>query len=424
MLKCKKILSRSKPMLFLCLIVLSLSLLLPFCGILFAQNADSENRITQEDIDKMQAKLEQLSKEQEKLAAQLEIAKESANQNAALIISYEQLIVNYAGEIQSSEEIIASYSELIAQKTEELSQKQQEYSRMLRSYKDKLRFAHESGNFSYLQMILSSDNFSEFLAGIFRFGDILDHTNKIMQKLEESSAQIEQTLAELDHAKSEQQRNILSLAAKKDELAVKIQEAEEEKKNLDSNTTELEKLLLYYKDQEKNTDSALTELLKDYQSQIERDEAEKLLWPLDIHNNYVTSTFGDRIHPVHNRPGKHNGVDLAGKQGGWIAGDNIYASLYGKVIISGYGSGYGNYVVIDHGDGFTSVYAHCTKLLVQVGDIVERGDIVGIVGMTGTATGYHLHYELRQNGEKTDPLDYTYIFGGEYLPATEFVIYR
>ena len=127
----------------------------------------------------------------------------------------------------------------------------------------------------------------------------------------------------------------------------------------------------------------------------------------------------------------HNGIDVAGRKSGEIAGDNIYAAREGTVIISGYGSGYGNYVVIDHGDDengqrITSVYAHCTELFVKKGDKVKRGDVVGSVGMTGTATGYHLHFEIRVDGEKVDPLNYSYIFerGQEPIPALSFVKYR
>ncbi len=385
--------------------------------------ADSD-RITQGDIDKMQDKLDQLAKEQERLNKQLEQAKLDTNQKAALITSYEQVIANYKKDIAATEELIEAYSGLIALKTAELSQKQEEYSRMLRSYKDKLRFTREAGHYSYLQMVFSSQSFSEFLSSLFRFGDILDHTNKIMQKLEDCAAEIEVMLAELSEAKRAQEEKMRSLDSKKAEAEEKLAEAEEEKRQLEDDTAALETLIKYYEEQQKQADKALTQLLKDYQSQLERDEAAKMLWPLDSYNKHVTSTFGGRIHPVHKKPMNHSGVDLAGPSSGSIAGDNIYAVLSGVVIISGYGSGYGNYVVIDHGGGFTSVYAHCSKLYMKKGQKVDKGDKVGLVGMTGTATGYHLHFELRQNGEKLDPLDYSYQFGKEYLPAEKFIKYR
>lgn len=392
-----------------------------------AAKTASNDRITQDDIDKIQDKLEQLEKEQNRLNAELETAKKEANQQAALIVSYERVIENYRKDISATEELIMAYTDLIALKNSELADKQTEYNRMLLSYKDKLRFAHEAGNFSYLQMVFSSDSFTEFLSSLFRFGDILDHTNRIMQKLDQCAVEIEIMLSDLNTAKAEQDAHILSLNSKKAEAEKKMAEAEEEKKQLEDDAAALETLIKYYEQQQKATDKELTQLLKDYQSQIERDKAQWLLWPLDtktVQNYYVTSTFGGRVHPVHNYAHNHSGIDIAGPTSGSVAGDNIYAVLDGIVIISTNGSGYGNYIVIDHGDGFTSVYAHCSKLLVKKGQKVKRGDLIAYVGMTGTATGYHLHFELRQDGEKQDPLDYSYLFNGEHKNALDFVKWR
>ena len=389
-----------------------------------AANTKDEDRITQNDIDKMQDKLEQLKQEQDRLNSQLEEAKKESNQKAQLIVSYEKVIENYNKDISLTEELIVAYADLITLKSTEYQQKKDEYDRMYLSYKDKLRFANEAGHFSYLNMVFSSDSFSEFLASLFRFGDILDHTNRIMQKLEDCALEIEIMLSELNAAKAEQDNVMRALEAKREEANQRLAEAEDEKRQLDDDAAALQTLIQYYEEQQKKADEQLTQLLKDYQSQIERDKAQWLLWPLDSHNVYITSTFGGRIHPVHQYAHNHSGIDVAGPSSGSIAFENIYATLDGMVIIAGNGSGYGNYVVIDHGDGFTSVYAHCDKLSVKKGQRVKRGDKVGTVGMTGTATGYHLHFELRQDGEKLDPLDYSYLYKGELREAMKFVKWR
>lgn len=417
---------------------LSLSLLLVTLGSYVPQSSlvlAEEDRITQSDIDKMQEKLDQLAKEQERLNGQLEEAKAQTGQKAALITSYEKVIANYKKDIAATEELIAAYTSLITLKNEELAQKQEEYDRMLRSYKDKLRFTRESGHYTYLQMVFSARNFSEFLSSLFRFGDILDHTNQIMHKLEECAVEIEAMLTELNEAKAAQEVKMIELDAKKADAEQKMAEAEEEKRQLEDDAAALETLIQYYAEQQKLADKALTQLLKDYQSQLKREEDEakrkeaaKLRWPLDNtqkdKNIYVTSTFGGRIHPVYQRPMNHSGLDLAGQYSGAIANDNIYAARAGQVIIADYNSGYGNYIVIDHGEGMTTVYAHCSKLLVKKGQMVERGQKIALVGSTGTSTGYHLHFEVRLYGEKKDPLDFTYIIGDDYLPAETFVKYR
>ena len=440
-------------------LLLATSLLIPMTALLVdysvpaaavkTESSQESDRITQDDIDKIQDQLAQLGKEQLRLEEELKLAKENASQKAALILSYEALITNYKKEIYATEEIISAYNSLISLKSKELSTKQQEYSRMVISYKDKLRFTHEMNIFTTLQMVFSAESFSDFLTSSIRFGDILDHTNTIMEKLEKCALEIEETLAALDTAKSEKETFVYNLTQTKSNTEVLLLEAEQEKKMLEDEAEATKVLIEYYHSLQQQTDAELTQLLKDYAEQIRREEEEqakkeeeereererleqlKWLWPLEKKNVYITSTFGGRIHPVHNRPLNHNGIDIAGKSSGIIAGDDIYAAREGTVIIAGYGAGYGNYVVIDHGDDkngnrITSVYAHCTDLYVKKGQKVKRGDRVGSVGMTGTATGYHLHFEIRVDGEKVDPLDYSYIFayGEEPVNALDFVIFR
>ncbi len=99
--------------------------------------------------------------------------------------------------------------------------------------------------------------------------------------------------------------------------------------------------------------------------------------------------------------GVHNGVDLAG----WT-GDNIYAVDDGVVTFAGSSGTYGNLIKLSHGNGYETYYAHCSKLYVNIGDVVKKGDVIGLVGMTGRATGPHLHFEVRYYDVAQNPLDY------------------
>lgn len=117
--------------------------------------------------------------------------------------------------------------------------------------------------------------------------------------------------------------------------------------------------------------------------------------------NGTNSDYGWRVHPIYNEWRFHAGMDL----GAW-EGEPIYAADNGTVIISGYNSGYGNYVVIDHNDGYQTLYAHQSALAVTAGDVVEQGQVIGYVGSTGLSTGPHLHYEVWANYETVEPADY------------------
>jgi murein DD-endopeptidase MepM/ murein hydrolase activator NlpD len=113
-----------------------------------------------------------------------------------------------------------------------------------------------------------------------------------------------------------------------------------------------------------------------------------------------------RMHPVHNRPLPHEGLDISAPKG-----TPIYAAAKGRVIRAGWVVGYGLTVEIDHGFGFSTLYGHSSKLIAQVGQEVKRGEMIAQVGSTGISTSSHLHYEVRVNGKPEDP-------AGFILPST------
>jgi murein DD-endopeptidase MepM/ murein hydrolase activator NlpD len=125
-------------------------------------------------------------------------------------------------------------------------------------------------------------------------------------------------------------------------------------------------------------------------------------WPVA---GVLTSEYGYRIHPVYGTRKLHSGLDVSAPQG-----TNISAAASGVVLSAGVRGGYGNCVIIDHGDGVSTLYGHMSRINLSAGQTVARGDSVGLVGQTGTATGNHLHFEVRVNGEPTNPRP--------YLPAT------
>jgi len=126
------------------------------------------------------------------------------------------------------------------------------------------------------------------------------------------------------------------------------------------------------------------------------------IWPVQ---GWISSEFGWR-HPFRTRTGGrssawHTGIDIASSKG-----TPIIAAGNGKVVSSGYMSGYGKTLIIDHGNNIETLYAHCSKLYVKKGDTVSRGDIIAAIGSTGRSTGPHIHFEVKVNGVRKNPLDY------------------
>ncbi|MDD3001072.1 MAG: M23 family metallopeptidase [Candidatus Riflebacteria bacterium] len=115
----------------------------------------------------------------------------------------------------------------------------------------------------------------------------------------------------------------------------------------------------------------------------------------------ITSPFGSRIHPTFKKRMYHSGIDLAAPKG-----TPIFCSRPGKVSYSGWKRGYGYIIIVDHANKIQTAYAHCSKLLVKVGQAVNSGQKIGLVGRTGVATGSHLHFEIRKNGRALNPLNF------------------
>ena len=153
-------------------------------------------------------------------------------------------------------------------------------------------------------------------------------------------------------------------------------------------------------------DSEIKRLEREMAAQISQVKSESgFLWPLSSNLNTLSSLYAGRLDPITGKPDSHTGIDIPAPKN-----TPILAAKSGVVVTSIKGSGsywsYGNYVLIAHSDGTSTLYAHMEKRNVSKGQVVKQGDVVGYVGTTGRSTGNHLHFEVRVNGNRRDPLDY------------------
>ncbi len=146
-----------------------------------------------------------------------------------------------------------------------------------------------------------------------------------------------------------------------------------------------------------------TNRLKSYKEVIDYVENQRSLfkstpnyWPCLGH---VTSQFGYRIHPIYDDNEFHSGLDIANEKN-----TPIYATAFGTVKLCDWLPGYGRLVILDNGHGYATYYGHMQKIMVKAGDHVKRGQLIGLMGDTGTSTGYHLHYEIQYNGKAINPV--------------------
>ncbi len=269
-------------------------------------------------------------------------------------------------------------------------------------YNKRLVAVYKYGPFSYLELLISSESFSDLISRFEMVSYFLRADTKIIGEVtaitEEIAAQqktlqakkrdLEKqraTVAALEKTADEQQKIKAALVKKTEEELNKVQR---DRKRLEAALNELEE-----------TSRAIEAEIKRRQQKVPLGTG-KLIWPLAIKGR-ITSPFGERMHPILKEKRFHCGIDIAVP-----SGTDVLAADRGKVLISGWNGGYGYYIAIDHGNGISTAYAHNSRLLVKEGDLVAQGQLIAKSGSTGLSTGPHLHFEVRKDGAPVDPVAY------------------
>lgn len=283
-------------------------------------------------------------------------------------------------------------------------------------FKMKFRAMEERGNISYFEILFDDlTDFSDLLTRMDMIDEIVAEDAGVIETMEMAKQEVVLAQQALYDAKEECEAKQQVQRDKQAELEQLIREAtariaelEDEKAAQEASAAELQEKIAALEQQiqlEKAEDARIAARIEE----LERLELLKnagvtatgtYLWP-SADSYYVTSTFGMRLHPILGYTRMHNGIDI-----GASYGTKIYASDGGVVITSEESYSYGNYVMIAHGNGRYTLYAHMSQRLVSVDDVVAQGDVIGYVGATGYATGPHIHFEIYENDERVDPLQF------------------
>ena len=356
--------------------------------------------ITQREVDKLKNQLSSITAQRKELEKELSNLDKQQATMADQISVLDKKIAAAGEEIDLQLELITTLAQLIAVKEAELQQSEQRVDEQYELMRMRIRFMAERGSKSYLSILLSAESFSDFLTRMEVIRSIVRHDNSVFDSFRTACKEVSDNKAELelsyDEAEAQEKKleenkktletEMAQREAKMSELIAKEAQA---KKEYNSIAAEEDKLIADVRD-------AVNELAKQESSVY---VGGKFQWPLPAVNNVVTCVYGMRTHPITGVYKLHTGVDLRAG-----SGTTIYAANKGKVITSTYNTAYGNYVVIDHGGGVATLYAHMTKRLVSVGDTVKQGQKIGTVGSTGYSTGPHLHFEIIKDGDYIDPV--------------------
>ncbi len=379
-------------------VVMALLIIVPMLSIIFT--AGNASAVTQADIDYLENQQRELEKKQEALQAKIDA---NENERASMLDrkSYldEQVTVTRQ-KIENLNSKITTYETLINQKQSEYDKAKAEEERQLQVFKFRLRAMEELGSVSYASILFGADSFSDLLGRLDFTSDVMGSDEANVNALRKAKAEMASALKELEGAKAELE---YSRSEKESEIVLLNKQVNETTSMISTISMSIEEYNAAFEENAAAED-ALRQKVLELAAELARQNSGanagatgQYIWPSDC--RLITSPYGDDL--LNGVWRWHNGVDI-----GASYGTDIYAADGGEVVSSTYSSSYGNYVMLSHGNGRFTLYAHMSERLVSVGDIVGQGQVIGLVGSTGYSFGAHIHFEIIEDGAYQNPLKY------------------
>ena len=387
--------------------------------------------VTKDDINNIKGELSDIQaqkKETEKKLAAIRNDLAKAEEQMELI---ESQVVLTESQINASQQLLDQYDAQIEGKEQEITALEEQEQEQLDEFYKQVRWMEETGSVSYLSILFEASSLSELLDYAMLITNIMEYSNRIIDRLEATQQEITAARDELQASRDDQAVAQEELEAHMEELDAMREEQDAVLKKIAASESALAEQARLQAESEARINKELKEAEAKYAAQlaeIERrrkeEEARRLqqsggtggssgggsanvttgnwYWPLPGRYK-ISSLFGSRADPFTGRASNHTGTDIPAP-----SGTPIYAANDGIVTTvntNKNSSSYGYYCIISHGGGYATLYAHQRQLpLVKAGDTVEKGQVIGYVGNTGNSFGAHLHFELRVNGVRDNVL--------------------
>lgn len=351
-----------------------------------------------EEVNDLQTQQQELQNQINDANNQLEDVQSELSQNLQQV---EKLDEKIATSEQELEKINAQITELQTSMEEvetKLKTAEESYQKQKDLLDNRLIAVYESSDTQYLDVILTSKSVSEFLSNYFLVTELATYDTELLEEMQAKKEEIEISKKKIENA----QEQLATIKANQTKTA----------KILENTKTVRENFITKLSDQEKELQAQIDEYNTKF-NEVNREILAialtgidtqyiggELAWPVPGYTR-ISSKYGMRYHPILHYTKLHTGVDISAPMGA-----NFIAANDGIVTKASYNGAYGNMVIIDHGGGVSTLYAHGSEILVQVGQTVKRGEAVLKVGSTGYSTGPHAHFEVRLNGVVTDPMPY------------------
>ncbi len=339
-------------------------------------------------------------------------------------------------QVDNINEQITAYGVLIADKQDELDAAQENYDNLNEEYKTRIRTMEEEGTLSYWEVLFKANSFSDLLDRMSMIEEIAASDNRRLEALDEATKAVATAQEELATEKADLEQTKEELNSTQAELDAKREEADGVIAELVAKGQEIEGLQDELESEDQDLLKQIAQMEKEYNAAKHQEWLAYMAtyttvapattapsgnggngggsgnngsstpssggsWLRPCSYTYMSSPFGFRTSPTAGASSYHQGVDLAAP-----ANTPVYATRSGIVTTTTYSGSAGYYVTINHGDGFSSIYMHLNNYVVSAGQAVSAGQLIGYVGRTGIATGYHLHFGIAYNGAYVNPCAY------------------
>lgn len=338
-------------------------------------------------------------------------------------------------QVDNINEQITAYGVLIADKQDELDAAQENYDNLNEEYKTRIRTMEEEGTLSYWEVLFKANSFSDLLDRMSMIEEIAASDNRRLEALDEATKAVATAQEELATEKADLEQTKEELNSTQAELDAKREEADGVIAELVAKGQEIEGLQDELESEDQDLLKQIAQMEKEYNAAKHQEWLAYMAtyttvapattapsgnggnsgggnngsstpssggsWLRPCSYTYMSSPFGFRTAPTAGASSYHQGVDLAAP-----ANTPVYATRSGIVTTTTYSNSAGYYVTINHGDGFSSIYMHLNNYVVSAGQAVSAGQLIGYVGRTGIATGYHLHFGIAYNGAYVNPCAY------------------
>ena len=351
-----------------------------------------------QDLTGLQEQSSEITEALNETNNRLQAVQEELSTNMQQLQDLDNQIAQSQEELSTINTDIDKLMEQIKENEEKLAKTQKEYDNIQGLLDARLIQMYEAPEFQFLQVLLEAKNVTDFLSTYYAMKELAEYDAELLDTVKKQKQDIETTKQILAQKKQQVITSKQTLAKKTQVLANTKTMREYYISKLSTEEQELQAKIDEYNNQVASIEAeikllALNSISEDYIGGA-------MIWPVPGYTS-ITSEYGMRVHPITGAYKLHTGVDI-----GAPLGANFVAAANGIVSKATFNAAYGNMVIIDHGGGVQTLYAHGSEILVQVGQTVEAGTPILKVGSTGYSTGPHAHFEIRIDGQTINPLDY------------------